>query len=177
MFTSNKLKRAFMKYFLLVVCLSLGLSFSALASNPNANINKGNISVGGGLDLNYNTVSGTSFFVNPKAEYFIADNLSLGGSVSYTVFGSAGYITFGPAISYYFWSQEKLATYVGGDLLINGGANSTNNLTFDGNVGLNWFIVPTVAFGPALLFSHMFTSPDSSATSNYYLLGTFSIFL
>ena len=167
-----------MKYLLVVACL-LCLSTAAFAANPNANINKGDTSVGGSVTLSYNTVGGTYFYVNPNAQYFIADNFSLGGSISYTSYSGSniGYVNLGPAMTYYFWSQEKMAAFLGVDFTVNATSNSSNNVTFDGDIGLDWFVVPTVAFGPKIQFSHTFINPDSASNSYYSLLAMFSVFL
>ena len=104
-----------MNQFLLVATLLLGLSRSVEASNVNANINYGNVTVGGGFNLSFNTVGGTQFFVSPRAQYFLADNFAIGGAASYSIsssnnYGGSGVFSAGPDITYYFWSQAKLST-------------------------------------------------------------------
>jgi hypothetical protein len=45
------------------------------------NIQQGNISVGGNLGMGYSTYSQAIYYVNPTAEFFVLNRLSMGGTV------------------------------------------------------------------------------------------------
>lgn len=131
-----------------------------------------------------NTASGSwSLGVNGPVQYFVMDNLSVGGVVGFGLQNTGGpsattttTFTIGPAATYYFWTQGQMATYVAAAVMYNtsSAANSVSNVGLQGAVGFNYFLTPSVAFGPVVSDTVLTTSP----AGNFLSVGAlFSLYL
>jgi len=151
------------------------------------NIKSGNLAVGGSFGSGYSTYSNVTFYLNPTLEYFVIDRLSLGGSIYYSNSSTYKSYGLGPSFSYYFWQQERWAAFFGGGAVYHDTFDGSyysgyyNYWTAQAKLGLNYFVYPTVAFGPFLSYGHTFSNQNSDISvsdSNYgQLLFQFSVFL
>ncbi|HRN93717.1 MAG: hypothetical protein M9931_08710 [Chitinophagales bacterium] len=117
--------------------ISFLLVFFFLVFTANAQLEKGNISTGAGIDIASTFVAATkynnSYFnlsVAPGLTYFVINNLAIGGSVNFTMIvqrrekTTAFLSEVGPTIRYYF--GKKKVTNKKGFIQLNGGyATST----------------------------------------------------
>jgi hypothetical protein len=160
-------------------------------TNQNANINKGNMEVGGSGTLGYSTVGGFLTYLTPTLKYFFIDKLAIGGSLVSEIWSSQVLFRLGPSASYYFWSNKNWADYVGAEVLYSlnrrtGSYDDTNESSTwaaDARVGANYFITREVAFGPALIYTRYFDFVRYSDRSYDYtswgvqILANFSVYL
>lgn len=141
------------------------ISFSAIASDNTSNkkmLYKGDFEVGGNMSLSStsNASNSTYFTVFSKLQYFVIDNLSIGGSVSYYHYSASFRDSYGigPSVSYYFWTKEKLAAYVSQSLFLEKYKNDSTSLTNKSGtsiLGVNYFVTPSVALGLSLNFYYI----------------------
>lgn len=189
----------------LTFALSFGTSLSALAINTEnvttptssteissipamtsseiapANIRKGNVAVGGDLGASYSTYSGSTLYLNPSAEYFIADRFSIGGMLTTTLSENFQSYGIGPSATYYFWNQNKWAASTG--LAVR---YSTSNSEYDNSssywtgmakFGMGYFATPSVSFGPQLTVYHDIGDSKASSSTWSTLLFQFNVYL
>jgi len=155
----------------------------ALTPSPvltaSANLNKGNIQIGGGFSFTDN--SGVSTYsLDPQLEYFVMDSLSVGGRlVSFGQKGAAdNYAAFGlgPSASYYFFKAGAMAAYVAQSFSFVKYSDSYNTYSRgSSSIGMKYFVVPQVAFGVALTHSYNIASGQYS-TPTTSLGGNFSFY-
>ncbi len=146
-----------------------------------ANLNKGNIEVGGGFSWSQDNASGSSnayYSIEPRAEYFIADSFSVGGNLSYAgQNGPYGYSGFGmgPSASLYFYQQGGTAGYFAQSILFEK-YSSIEKTYMRGatTLGVKFFAVPAVAFGIGLTSGYDMANTGVSSTIR--LSGSFSFY-
>jgi hypothetical protein len=143
-----------------LVLLPLGVRAApppARAGVPEANLKEGGWTVGGFVEFTQNAgraEDASAFQVSVSASRFIADGFALGASGGLD--GATGLETVasvGPLVSYYLWSGGRLAPYVSGGIRF-GLTEATVNNVLQGIVGLEYFLVPSVAVGPSFFFNH-----------------------
>jgi hypothetical protein len=147
-----------------------------------ANINQGNMELGGTIGASYSRIGGAYFETSPTIKYFIIKNLALGITGYWSSSGGTAYADLGPAVTYYFWRGEQWAAYVGEDALYNISQNTMYYLSGERrpawqsrtSLGTNYFITPEVAFGPRLIYTTNFTGSEEGF---FTLLGSFSVYL
>lgn len=154
--------------FVLVAALLFG-SFSAHAVD--ANIKRGDWEVSGSASLDID--DDTTFQATPRALYFLNDGFALGASLGIFVFDNFSFYTFGPEIKYYFWQGETSAAYVSEVIAFAFGDDIDGDTVSSTTAGLNFFLTPSVALGPAAQFNYNFDDKDG----DFRLLGMFSIYL
>ncbi|MBS1602791.1 MAG: hypothetical protein JST42_09000 [Bacteroidetes bacterium] len=178
-----------MKTITLLLVASFFMSFTA-----NAQIQKGNVMVGGDisrLDLSLNSGNNFSFLIDPKAAWFIQDNLAIGAFLNFdltTAKGAGSNISYGigPLARYYI-SDPKIEVLRHSRFFLEGnvgiqGTNphvgpSTNGLGIGFGPGLAYFITRNIGL-EALLKYQAIVGFGSSATSSDLLLGLgFQIYL
>ncbi len=122
-----------------------------------ANVRKGNVAVGGDLGVSYSSYDGSSVFLNPSAEYFIADRFSVGGTLSFTFNSQYQSYGIGPSATYYFWNQGQWVASAG--LGVRYAASRDDDAPYVreysnwlgmAKLGLGFFATPAVSFGPQL---------------------------
>lgn len=130
-------------------------SFSLIAQTP---LEKGTISLNGSLSYSSQSYDGSDdsrniLMLNPQAGYFIAENFSLGLSLSYINYslGSASSTEWGigPSLRYYF-PTEKVKPFFSLGYGYTKSSNSSNDDKWVGTqfiitAGLDYFIVKNVA--------------------------------
>lgn len=152
-----------------------------------ANILAGDLKVGGGFDISYGDRQATTISLSPSVEYFVADHLSVGGGLTLshvTSFRSTTW-SIGPTATYYFWSQDRIALFFSQGIFVSHSSEGTQDtVTYASStsqLGADYFIIPSVAFGPALQWRHAFSesteSADIGSQNTYSLIGRFAIHL
>jgi hypothetical protein len=133
----------------------------------NKNILAGNLNVGGYVD--FSSTSGfrddaTTFETSVQAKYFLLNRLALGLAGSTTkVSGQEAIAYLGPIAAYHFFTTEHASTWA--QMGFRFGLTDRawdNRLT--ASVGMDYFITPSVAFGPSVYFNR-FNSGSRSARS------------
>jgi hypothetical protein len=155
---------------------------AALSPPKIANIQKGNVQVGGSLGFSHYNSGGTSassYYFDPQAEYFVMDRLSVGGSISFMgQSGNYSYTSYGlgPSLSYYFYESGPMAAYVAQAIEFNKISDQTETFVRGrSSLGIKYFIVPQVAFGIDLSTRYDLGS-RSNMSSLTILGGNFSFF-
>lgn len=167
--------------FALLLCFA---AISARGATDLANINQGNIRLGGGVGVGYSTYSSTIVSVSPLFQYFVADGFAVG--LDTDLMFSKNYDTYaaGPLISYYFWNREKWAAYLEQSFKYFQERNYRPDvLSADpywvstSTVGANYFFTPYVAIGPKLSYSiDMQERANDERLSTVNLTGHISVF-
>ncbi len=146
-----------------------------------ANIRKGNVAVGGDLGASYSTFGGSAVYLNPSAEYFIADRLSVGGTLTSTLSENYQSYGIGPSATYYFWSQNKWAASTGLAIRYSNSSSeydsSSSYWTGMAKLGIGYFATPSVSFGPQLTIYRDIGDGDTSASTWSTLLFQFNVYL
>lgn len=159
-----------------------------------AQIQRGNVMVGGDisrLDLSLNSGNNFSFVIDPKAAWFIRDNIAIGAYVNFelsTAKGAGTNINYGigPLARYYI-SDPKTELlrharfFLEGNVGIQGTnphvGESTNGLGLGFGPGLAYFITPNIGLEGLIKYQGI-VGFGSSATSSDLVLGVgFQIYL
>ena len=174
--------------------LAMLISVCMITVQSSAQIQKGNIMVGGNIsDLNLSLDEGGnfSFLLNPKIAWFIQDGIALGGylttglstakdqgtSVTYGIGALGRYYISDPKVNVLRQSRFFLEGTVGieGDNPATG--DNTNGLGIGAGPGWTYFITPNIGL-EALLKYNLIVGFGSSVTSNNLRLGIgFQIYL
>lgn len=149
-----------------LICMALMISSAASAAvesntsettTSNANILSGNWNVGGYFHFVKNSGrrdDGSEYSTAVTAKYFLIDRVALGLGLGLEAkTGDDTVANLGPAASYFFWNDGKLATYVGMGFRF-GLTDATVNSVIQTSLGAEYFVAPTVAVGPALFYNH-----------------------
>jgi hypothetical protein len=141
--------------------LSLFIAIAGLALSAKAQIQAGNVLIGGNL-ANINVGLGSpsvfSFDVTPKVAWFVADNVALGGYVNLgiqTAKGSNTVTNYGVgALGRYYTGSDVAvlrhgrifgeATFGLGGRNVSNGGGSTNGLDFGVGPGFAYFVTPNI---------------------------------
>lgn len=175
----------------LLFVLSIAMTSSLLT---NAQIQKGNVMVGGDIsqmDLSLNSGNNFSFNLDPKAAWFIQDNLAVGAYVNFglvTAKGAGSNINYGigPLARYYINDKNidvlrHMRFFLEGNVGIEGNnphvGNSTNGLGLGFGPGLAYFITPNIGLEGLIKYQGI-VGFGSSATSSDLTFGLgFQIYL
>ena len=146
------------------------------------NVNKGNWAVGGDFGAGYSTTySQGSLYVNPTAEYFVIDRLSIGGVIQSSFSSDYTNIGIGPSATWHYWQSDRWTATVGLSAVYSEGNYKKSSFDYSSwtgtaKLGANYFITPSVSFGPFL--SHQRNIKDFDPNGGFTsLLFQFSIFL
>ena len=159
----------FLKLFIaFVLLLNMNTSY--------AQLEKGNLLVGGnaGLNLQFNQGDNTfSLFLNPHVLTFVSDNLAVGGSLGLNYFTAGSFSSFGlsilPSGRYYFpGEKDNLAFFVNGQVglqLLNSnlGSGTDSALAFGFGPGVSFFLSEDVAIDTGLSFNRFGGAIDTSS--------------
>ena len=170
----------------LVAGLFIAFSGYAKAETDFGNIHKGNLQTGGTINFSHGWQTGSSFLslqISSPTEYFLLDHLSLGGTVSYFHSGGPSYnydsFGVGPSGTYYFWTQDHLAAYLGEEFSYNKTSGSSIYTSYCFNsrtkLGVKYFLTPSVAIGPSIEYTHQFGRQEIPTADSISLIGAFSI--
>lgn len=174
--------------------LLAALSLVALAPAANAQLQKGNVLVGGDIadiSLGLNNGNPFSFSINPKAAYFVQDNIALGGTVTLglsTVKGGGTTTRYGVGVLGRYYVNDKNTNIlkhgrffgeatvgISGYNYSSGG--STNGLGLSFGPGYAYFITPNVGLEGLLKYELAAGFGNSSTTSTLDLNVGFQIYL
>jgi hypothetical protein len=175
----------------LLKLLFAGLLF---AGSAQAQIQKGNVMVGGNLtniNLGLDAPNVFSIDITPKAAWFIEDNLAVGGYVNFgleTAKNSATTTSYGVgALGRYYAGKDvevlkhgrffaEATVGVGGVNVSNGGGN-TNGLDLSVGPGFAYFITPNIGLETLVKYKGLVGFGSSTMQNNLNLSFGFQIYL
>ena len=176
--------------------LTLLVLATGVASVSHAQLQRGNVLVGGDIanfDIGLKKNTGFSFLINPKAAWFINNNVAVGALVSLGISKanseSATYTTYavGPLARYYVNSPKVNLLQHGrfffeGDVAIQGanvsqGGGSTNGLGLGIGPGYAYFITPNIGLETLLKYNGLVGFGDLTSQSDLNLSVGFQIYL
>jgi hypothetical protein len=158
---------AYMKFaiFSLVALMMSGIAMASVdastpesdASSSSANIQSGNWNAGGNLSFTQDYQGGlneTSYSASVNSEYFLINRLALGMVVGFEAREERKTsANLGPSATFFFWNEGKIASFVGGAFQVGLTEGSWRSIA-QANLGLEYFLVPTVALGPSVYINH-----------------------
>lgn len=170
------------------------VAFSFIGLTADAQIQKGNVLVGGNftdLNLGLNDPKVFSLDITPKAAWFIQDNVALGGYVNLgiqTAKGSSTTTSYGAgALGRYYTGKdvEMLrhgrifgeATFGVGGVNVSDGGGNTNGINFSFGPGFAYFITPSIGLETLLKYNGLGGFGDQGYQSNLNLSFGFQIYL
>lgn len=128
-------------------------------------INKGNWEIGGeGNYFRSNEKSGLrSLVLSPRAEYFIMNRLSVGGRLNYIDSNRAATeVQLGPGFTWYIMQISRSVVYIDQAILwVNPSGNQQTYFAGDTGLGIDFFLSPSVAFGPSIRGLYYFGGDSS----------------
>ncbi|SFI13464.1 hypothetical protein [Halpernia frigidisoli] len=180
--------------------LVLGITFAAagLVSTANAQIQKGNTLVGASLltsNFGLNTDAGYDISLQPRAAYFIEDNIALGGYVTLGTSkitkdsGTKFTYAVGGLGRYYVSPGEQGIDnllkhgrfFMEGNVGVGGqntkGGTNTTGLDFGFGPGYSYFITPNIGIEGLLKYNGITGFGNEGLTSNLSINVGFSIYL
>ena len=160
----------------------------------NAQIQKGNVMVGGDisrLDFSLNEGSNFNLLIDPKAAWFVKDNLAIGGYLTFnliTAKGAGTYIAYGigPLARYYINDKDvnvlrHARFFIEANAGIEGKnpqiGSSTNGLGLGFGPGLAYFITPNIGLEGLLKYQGIIGFGSSLTSSDLVLSLGFQIYL
>jgi hypothetical protein len=178
-----------MKKFLAVALLVAGTILGA-----NAQIQKGNVMVGGNLanfNLGLDDPNIFSVDITPKAAWFIEDNIALGGYVNFGLETAKNSSTttsygFGGLGRYYTGKDVEVlrhgrlfaeATVGFGGVNVSNGGGKTNGLNLSVGPGFAYFITPNIGLETLLKYNGLVGFGSATAQNNLSLSFGFQIYL
>lgn len=152
------------KFFLTLLCVT------AVAFTSNAQIQKGNVFIGGNfanINLGLDDSKVFSLDISPKAAWFVQDNVALGGFVNLGIqtakgSGTATNYGLGALGRYYTGTDVEVLRHgrffaegtagIGGINVSNGGGN-TNGFNFGVGPGFAYFVTPNIGLESLLKYN------------------------
>ena len=178
------------------IFLALLIVTAASVSQVNAQLQKGNVFVGSDLanfDLGLNKSSQFKMSIDPKAAWFIANNLAVGANVDLGLTAQDGSTTVdyevGALARYYLGTNQVNTTqflrhtraFVEGNVGIAGhnesGGATTNGLGLRIGPGIAYFITPNVGFETLLKYNGIIGGGNSTLNNRLALNFGFQIYL
>jgi len=174
---------------LVVLCL-------IATEKTNAQLQKGNVLVGGDIasfDIGLKKNTGYDISIDPKAAWFISDNVAVGGTVSlglskfnkesptYTSYGVGALARYylsdtrGTAMKHSRWFFEGNAGIEGNN--VSDGGGSTNGLGLGIGPGYAYFITPNIGLETLLKYNGLVGFGDLTSQSDLNLSIGFQIYL
>lgn len=167
------------------------------ASTSLSALKQGGMSIGGGFgwsqtkskqNTNYLTYS-----IRPSFEYFVIDDLSLGGSINFSESrDDASHQTslgLGPSVTYYFAKMGATALYLNQRALHTetklvydasdsnpGGSINPSALIGTSAIGTKFFLGPQAAFGVGLEYSYDLSNKKEYFDTSISAIGSFSFY-
>jgi len=170
------------------------LAFSAIGFTANAQIQRGNVLVGGdiaGLNFGLNSPNVFNVNISPKAAWFVEDNVALGAAVNLglqTAKGHGTTTTYGvDALGRYYTGNDvsvlKHGRFFGegtvgvGGVNISDGGGNTNGLDFSFGPGFAYFITPNIGLETLLKYNGVVGFGSQTYQNNLGLTFGFQIYL
>ena len=145
--------------FVWATVLALLMVLEVRAADDGTNLHVGNKKVSFLMGYSYSTVGGGVTYLDVNHQWFLTDRFALGPSLTYRGTQLSTLVGIGPAASWYFYSEKKLGVYLGEELTFNSFGNSNGSYLYSStSLGLDYFIVPSVAFGPVVSFTKGFAA-------------------
>jgi hypothetical protein len=182
-----------MKRFAIALVVALAAAGARGDEKPRAdepNLKAGNLRFGANLSLEHDSFSNadtqTLFSGQVPVQYFFAGGLAIGGALDWSaswvnqqgISQSGGSVGLGPAITWYFWTQGRFAAYVEPELFFELRTDSLPTTIFvAGALGAQWFITPSVAFGPGIRYGHRYGSGVIADSDQYLFFLDLSVYL
>jgi len=167
-----------------VFLLNTSICLAQTASSFQPNLLKSNWATGGSLGFEHFGSTSTidsynQFKLSLNVKYFVVDHLALGLMANVTTHdaGSSDTVAnLGPAATYFFWTQDRLAAFVTGNARF--GLNDATLVSIlEGAVGIQYFFTQSVAFGPEFYFVHDTSHHEVNNRNDYGLEFDFGIYL
>ncbi|QQL49991.1 hypothetical protein [Mucilaginibacter ginkgonis] len=174
--------------------LAITIALSTIALSAKAQIQQGNVLVGGNftnINLGLNDPKIFSLDITPKAAWFVADNLALGAYANLGVQTAKNSNTttsygIGALGRYYTGSDVSVLRHgrifgeatlgLGGVNVSNGGGN-TNGLNISVGPGFAYFITPSIGLETLLKYNGLAGFGSQSFQSNLNLSFGFQVYL
>jgi hypothetical protein len=170
------------------------LGLSSLGLTANAQIQRGNVLVGGNfanINLGLDNSKVFSFNITPKAAWFVQDNIALGAYVDLglqTAKGSSTTTNYGVgALGRYYTGKDvevlrhgrffAEATAGLGGINVSDGGGNTNGLDLGVGPGFAYFITPNIGLETLLKYRNRVGFGDATSQSNLNLSFGFQIYL
>lgn len=170
------------------------IALVALSLSSRAQIQKGNVLVGGDLaniSIGLNSPNVFDFNITPKAAWFIQDNVALGGYVNLGIQTAKGSNTttsygLGALGRYYAGSDMTVlrhgrffgeATVGFGGVDVSDGGGNTNGLDFTVGPGFAYFVTPNIGLETLLKFEGLAGFGSQSFQGSLVLNFGFQIYL
>ena len=159
---------------------------TASADKIYGNITQSHFGISASLSLSSTSIEGaggfTTFTFNARGQYFLVDRFALGPVLKLTTQDTSSDLSIGPSALYYFWTRERLGLFLSQDVTLRSVSNSGNASSTwrtETQLGLNYFLYPAVAIGPAVDFLHQFGTNWSAFNriNQLTFLGQLSIYL
>ena len=176
--------------------ITLLLVATSVASVSHAQLQKGNVLVGGDIanfNLGLEKNAGFNIALDPKAAWFINSNTALGAYVKFGVSkankNSATATTYGVGpLARYYVTDPKMTLLQHGRFFgeanigiegqnVSDGGGSTNGLGFGFGPGYAYFITPNIGLETLLKYNGLTGFGDEGYTSNLNLSVGFQIYL
>jgi hypothetical protein len=184
-----------------VLWVSAAVSYAAApsAAPEFAHITQGHWIANGGVSYAKTPFTGsgvggvtsyTTLAIVPSLQYFFWDRLALGLNLRFSIFNYDVHtetdFDLGPAATYFFWTQERLAAHFTAGYLFTSAKTtddsfpSANSSKSGGegvlSVGLDYFFSPSVSFGPSFTY-RILSTPRYAESSGILLAALFGIYL
>jgi hypothetical protein len=148
------------------------------------NITEGHVGVDSSVSFSSTSVASApatnQFAMRLRGQYFLEDRIALGPAIHLNTRNSFTSLRIGPSLLYYFWAREKLGAYLSQDVTIGSvyqSGSSSSRFDSDTVLGINYFITPSVAVGPAIELFHVFGNVNFDTINQFLFTGAFSIYL
>jgi hypothetical protein len=135
--------------------------------NLHPDIQKGFYHLGGSFSYSLESwsdnVSEQTFSLSTMMEYFVVNKLAIGGFVGanytnentiYMGTLTSHFYYFGPSLTYYFWQMDRIASYIQPEIYLE--PNTYFTISVAGRVGLDFFLLPSIAIGSSIRYFHRF---------------------
>lgn len=130
-----------------------------------ANIHRGNVALGGNLQAWYSKYSEGHTSLDLTAEYFFTNRFSAGGGISGSLGKDYRSYGLGPSATYYIWAQDRWSVSTGASLRYSRSSSSYEDdsvWSAVAKIGADYFITPSVSFGPQLRYHREFGRESNS---------------
>ncbi|MBI3544952.1 MAG: hypothetical protein HY075_16895 [Deltaproteobacteria bacterium] len=187
------MRRSSKGFVALVLWLSASASAVAAPAAPTTsaapqplygNISEGHLGLSASVSIDSTKVesadANTTFTFSTRNHYFVADRVGLGGVLFLQTRTNLTNLRVGPSVQWYFWNRDRLGAHVSQDVTIrvlSSPASTASSFQTDSLLGLDYFLYPSVAIGPALEFFHQFRTSSFALVNEFTFLGQLSIFL
>jgi hypothetical protein len=176
---------------ILIAALAFGLvSFAGLSSASAQEaaatdtttalpLNMGDWEIGGAASFTRDVRTNQRYLsLTPHAEYFFVNRFSAGGTVEYTddnILGTTYGI--GPSATYYITHTEHMAVSIDQSIMWSKPYDGDNYVRGATGLALDYFVTPSIAFGPALRAYYYFNGGLNKPDDAVQLAFNFSLFL